>query len=87
MADLAAALRQADRGDIPAMHRVRLAVRENRLTFCVITEEHYIPAIEVTGRGWVIGSSRAWWPMEKHGMSFTARKPPDSSVLFESLAE
>src|SRR6266481_9465519 len=54
MADLAAALRQADRGDIPAMHRVRLAVRENRLTFSVITEEHYIPAIEVTGRGWVI---------------------------------
>ncbi len=56
MADLATALRQADRGDIPAMHRVRLAVRENRLTFSVITEEHYIPAIEVTGRGWVIGS-------------------------------
>jgi len=29
MADPVAALRQADRGDIPAMHRVRLAVREN----------------------------------------------------------
>ncbi len=56
MGDLAAALRQADRGDIPAMHRVRLSVRGNRLTFSVITEEHYIPAIEVTGRGWVIGS-------------------------------
>ena len=54
MADPVAALRQADRGDIPAMHRVRLAVRENRLTFSVITEEHYIPVIEVTGRGWVI---------------------------------
>lgn len=36
------------------MHRIRLAVRENRLTSLVITEDHYIPAIETTGRGWVI---------------------------------
>lgn len=35
------------------MHRVRLAVRENRLT-SRITEEDYIPAIEETGRGWVV---------------------------------
>lgn len=35
------------------MHRVRMAVRENRLTSAVITEEHYLPAIEDTGRGWV----------------------------------
>ena len=48
------ALRQATRSDIPAMHRVRLAVTENRLTSTAITEEHYIPAIEQTGRGWVI---------------------------------
>ena len=36
------------------MHRVRLAVRENRLTSTVITERDYIPAIESTGRGWVM---------------------------------
>ena len=48
------ALRQAVRDDIPGMHRVRLAVRENRLTSTVIGEEHYLPEIEVTGRGWVI---------------------------------
>ena len=47
-------LRIATRDDIPGMHRVRLAVRENRLTSNVITEAHYLPAIEQTGRGWVI---------------------------------
>jgi GNAT superfamily N-acetyltransferase len=36
------------------MHRVRLAVRENRLTSSAIREAHYLPAIEVTGRGWVV---------------------------------
>ena len=46
--------RQATRKDIPGMHVVRLAVRENRLTTSAITEEHYVPAIETTGRGWVI---------------------------------
>jgi len=49
-----AILRQAIRQYIPAMHRVRLAVRENRLTSSVITEADYVPAIENTGRGWVI---------------------------------
>ena len=49
-----AVLRQARRGDIAAMHRVRLAVRENRLTSAAITEAHYLPAIEQWGRGWVI---------------------------------
>ena len=47
-------LRQATRLDIPGMHRVRRAVRENRLTSSIISEEHYVPAIETTGRGWVI---------------------------------
>ena len=47
-------LRQATRTDIPAMHRVRLAVRENRLTSTAITEADYIPAIEEHGRGWVV---------------------------------
>ena len=46
-------VRVAHRADIPGMHRVRRAVRENRLTSDVIREEHYIPAIEQTGRGWV----------------------------------
>ena len=36
------------------MHRVRTAVLENRLTSSVITERDYVPAIETTGRGWVI---------------------------------
>ena len=49
-----AILRQARREDIAGMHRVRLAVRENRLRSSVITEEHYLPAIESTGRGWVV---------------------------------
>jgi len=46
--------RQALRSDIPGMHRVRLAVRENPLTSDVIREEHYVPEIELSGRGWVI---------------------------------
>lgn len=49
-----ATLRQAQRGDIAAMHRVRMAVRENVLRSTVITEEHYVPAIETLGRGWVV---------------------------------
>jgi len=46
-------LRQAGRADVPAMHRVRLSVRENRLVSDV-SERDYPPAIEQTGRGWVI---------------------------------
>ena len=48
-----ATLRTANREDIAAMHRVRLAVRENVLTSAV-AEGDYIPAIEDTGRGWVV---------------------------------
>ncbi len=47
-------LRQAQLDDIPGMHRVRLAVRENRLTSSAIREEHYAPEITITGRGWVV---------------------------------
>jgi GNAT superfamily N-acetyltransferase len=47
-------LRIAHRDDIAAMHRVRTAVLENRLTSSVITEQDYIPAIEASGRGWVV---------------------------------
>lgn len=49
-----ASVRQAFRADVPAMHRIRLAVRENRLTSSVIHEEDYFPQIETTGRGWVV---------------------------------
>ena len=49
-------LRQATRADIPGMHRVRLAVRENRLTSTVISEADYLPAISLPGRGWVVAS-------------------------------
>ena len=47
-------LRQALLSDIPAMQRVRHAVRENRLASLVIPAEAYREAIEDTGRGWVI---------------------------------
>lgn len=46
-------LRQALAADVPAMHRVRMSVRENRLVSTVITEEDTRRAIEHTGRGWV----------------------------------
>ena len=36
------------------MHRVRLSVRQNRLTSTAVTDADYIAAIERTGRGWVI---------------------------------
>jgi GNAT superfamily N-acetyltransferase len=56
---MTAMVRQAVGADIPGMHRIRLAVRENRLTSTVITERDYIPAIEENGRGWVV-ESRGW---------------------------
>lgn len=49
-----AALLAGDPNQYPGMHRVRMAARENRLTSTVITEESYVPAIEDTGRGWVV---------------------------------
>jgi len=50
-------LRQAIQGDIPAMQRVRLAVRENTLSDPRrITVADYIAALEELGRTWVIES-------------------------------
>lgn len=46
-------IRQALLTDIPEKHRVRLAVRENRLTRSSITPEDYAREITVTGHGWV----------------------------------
>ena len=51
---MSAIVRQAVREDIPAMHRLRLAVLENRRASPDVTEAAYLPAIEGTGRGWVI---------------------------------
>jgi GNAT superfamily N-acetyltransferase len=47
-------LRQAERADIADIQRVRHAVKENRLTSRVISDEEVAQAIELTGRGWVI---------------------------------
>src|SRR5687768_15900879 len=48
-------LRQATTTDISAMHRVRLAVRENRLSPTTDISEHdYVAAITELGRGWVV---------------------------------
>src|SRR5688572_7163088 len=47
-------LRRARREDVSEMHRIRMSVRENKLTSTVLTEEDYIGAMETTGRGWVV---------------------------------
>ena len=48
-------VRQAVREDIPAMHRVRKAVRENKLAINTkIHEDTYVPYLETIGRGWVL---------------------------------
>lgn len=49
----AATLRRATDADVPAMQRVRGAVRENRLVSVVLTEDDYRAAIAPPGRGWV----------------------------------
>jgi GNAT superfamily N-acetyltransferase len=52
---MAVVVRQARREDIPAMHRVRRAVRENKLGVNTkINEEAYIPYLDTIGRGWVL---------------------------------
>ncbi len=51
-------VRQAFREDIPAMHMVRLAVRENKLGVNTkIREETYTPYLTTIGRGWVLEES------------------------------
>ena len=47
-------MRQARREDVPAIRRVRMSVRENRLVSGVITEVQIREALETSGRGWVI---------------------------------
>ena len=50
---MTATIRQALRTDLRGIQRVRLAVRENRLTSRTISDEEVIDAIERSGRGWV----------------------------------
>lgn len=47
-------LRDATRNDVPAIQRIRGAVRENRLVSTVIGDEQVIEALENSGRGWVV---------------------------------
>jgi hypothetical protein len=47
-------VRQALRRDEPGIQRVRRAVRENRLTSCVIGDAEVTDRIERTGRGWEV---------------------------------
>ena len=50
----ALALRRATEGDIPAMSRIRLAVRENALSNPArITMQMYRDYLDALGRGWV----------------------------------
>jgi GNAT superfamily N-acetyltransferase len=57
---MAVIVRQASREDIPAMHKVRQAVRENKLSANTrIREETYTPYLETTGRGWVLEENGA----------------------------
>lgn len=49
-----AVLRQAVRGDLPDLSRVRYAVAENHRTSLTIPDDQVIEALETTGRGWVI---------------------------------
>jgi GNAT superfamily N-acetyltransferase len=51
---LEAMIRRAVAADVPAMQRVRMSVRENRLVSTVITEADTRRAIEELGRGWVV---------------------------------
>lgn len=47
-------LRIAEARDFAGMHRVRMAVRENRLVSLILGEKEYVNAISKTGRGWVV---------------------------------
>lgn len=46
-------IRRATPDDIPAMHAIRVSVRENRLTSTTLTDDDYRAAIAHPGWGWV----------------------------------
>jgi GNAT superfamily N-acetyltransferase len=47
-------LRPATRDDVAALHRIRLAVRENRLVSVALADADYVEHLESRGRGWLI---------------------------------
>jgi GNAT superfamily N-acetyltransferase len=54
---MSAVLRQAVRGDLSDLSRIRHAVSENRLSSLAVAgipEDQVVEALETTGRGWVI---------------------------------
>jgi len=51
---MAGLLRVALRADIAQIQRVRHAVRENRLTSSVVTDDDVRRHLEEQGRGWVV---------------------------------
>lgn len=53
LVETARAPRVATREDIPAMQRVRMAVRENPLTSRTLSEADYVEHLEGPARGWV----------------------------------
>ncbi|CAN5786722.1 N/A [soil metagenome] len=53
----AIAIRVATEADIPAMHQIRLQVRENQLSDrSLVQPHHYCPFLNENGRGWVAES-------------------------------
>lgn len=57
---MAITIRRGGPADIPAMHRIRLAVQENRLSpTSGIVEESYLPFLGSAGMGWVAESEIA----------------------------
>lgn len=51
---MSAHVRPARRSDIAGMRRVRMSVQENRLISVALSDQDYLTAIKVIGRGWVV---------------------------------
>jgi GNAT superfamily N-acetyltransferase len=74
----ASTLRRATAADIPAMSRIRLAVRENALSNPArITEAMYVDHLDALGRGWVAEDSG-----EVVGFAFADRTDGSIWALF-----
>jgi GNAT superfamily N-acetyltransferase len=79
-------LRQARRGDITAIQRVRASVRENRLVSRRIGDEEVQRHLEVLGRGWVIEVEQ---PMSGRGSAAAGsdRAPTPCEVVAFAIAD